>query len=179
MSFYGAIDASGQGPPRYRGFTITLRRTTLDRTHLDEWSAWRRDLYLTTHNTHRRLDTHADGGIRTRDSSKREATDPTLTARSLAWAYLWSSEINWTVLCLLLNTAQFKKGGGVEHFALTTHIFPLRAFLISFSLNSPTYVSTSLPTTSVYVKVKVKLKFTLEQATKTQSESRGMALLFL
>ena len=36
------------------GFDITLRHTTLGRTPLDEWSACRRDLYLTTHNTHNR-----------------------------------------------------------------------------------------------------------------------------
>jgi hypothetical protein len=35
----------------FRGFTITLRHTTLGRTPLDEGSARRRDLYLTTHNT--------------------------------------------------------------------------------------------------------------------------------
>jgi len=28
--------------------------TTVGRTPLDEWSAWRRDLYLTTHDTHNR-----------------------------------------------------------------------------------------------------------------------------
>jgi len=33
----------------------TQRRTTVGRTPLDEWSARRRDLYLTTHNTHNRL----------------------------------------------------------------------------------------------------------------------------
>jgi hypothetical protein len=32
----------------------TQRRTTVGRTPLDEWSAPRRDLYLTTHNTHNR-----------------------------------------------------------------------------------------------------------------------------
>jgi len=32
----------------------TQRRTTVSRTPLDEWSARRRDLYLTTHNTHSR-----------------------------------------------------------------------------------------------------------------------------
>ena len=32
----------------------TQRRTTVGRTHLDEWSARRRDLYLTTYNTHNR-----------------------------------------------------------------------------------------------------------------------------
>ena len=32
----------------------TQRRTTVGRTPLDEWSARRRDLFLTTHNTHSR-----------------------------------------------------------------------------------------------------------------------------
>ena len=32
----------------------TQRRTTVGRAPLDEWSARRRDLYLTTHNTHNR-----------------------------------------------------------------------------------------------------------------------------
>jgi hypothetical protein len=41
-------------PPHYRGFMITLRHTTVSRTSLDEWSARRTDLYLTTHNTHDR-----------------------------------------------------------------------------------------------------------------------------
>jgi hypothetical protein len=45
---------SAPGPPHYRGFTITLRNTTLGRTPLEEWSARFRDLYLTTHNTHNR-----------------------------------------------------------------------------------------------------------------------------
>jgi hypothetical protein len=39
----------------FRGFTITLfRHPTLGRTPLDEGPARRRDLYLTTHNTHKR-----------------------------------------------------------------------------------------------------------------------------
>ena len=33
----------------------TQRRSTVGRTPLDEWSARRRDLYLTTHDTHNRL----------------------------------------------------------------------------------------------------------------------------
>ena len=45
---------SAPGLPYYRGFTITLRHTTLGRTPLDEWSAQCRDFYLTTHNTHKR-----------------------------------------------------------------------------------------------------------------------------
>jgi len=46
--------SSGPRPPHYRGYTIALRHTTVGRTPLDEWSARRRDLYLTTHNIHNR-----------------------------------------------------------------------------------------------------------------------------
>ena len=45
---------SGAGASHYRVFAIKLRHTTLGRTPLDEWSARRRDLYLTTHNTNNR-----------------------------------------------------------------------------------------------------------------------------
>ena len=45
---------SGPRPPHCRGFTITLRHTTVGRIPLDERSARRRNLYLTTHDTHNR-----------------------------------------------------------------------------------------------------------------------------
>jgi hypothetical protein len=54
FSPHGSTAPNGPGPPHYRGFTITLRHTTLGRTPLDERSARRKDLYLTTHNTHNR-----------------------------------------------------------------------------------------------------------------------------
>jgi hypothetical protein len=47
--FHGATAPSGPGPPHYQSFTITLGRTPPD-----EWSARRRDLYLTTDNIHNR-----------------------------------------------------------------------------------------------------------------------------
>jgi hypothetical protein len=50
----GATAPSEPRLPQYLGFTITLRHTTLSRTSLDKWSARRRDLYLTTYNTHNR-----------------------------------------------------------------------------------------------------------------------------
>jgi len=53
----------GQGPPHYREFTISLRHTTLVRTPLDEWSARRRDLYLETHNTHKRQTSLPPAGL--------------------------------------------------------------------------------------------------------------------
>jgi len=51
---HGASVPSGPAPSHYRHFTITLRHDTLSRTLLDEWSARRKDLYLTTDNTHNR-----------------------------------------------------------------------------------------------------------------------------
>ena len=54
----------------------TQRRTTVGRTPLDKGSARRRDLYLTTHNTHStQTNIHAPGGIRTRNLSRRAASD--------------------------------------------------------------------------------------------------------
>jgi hypothetical protein len=46
--------SSAPGPSHYWAFTITFRHNTLGRTPLYEWSARRRDLYVTTHNTHKR-----------------------------------------------------------------------------------------------------------------------------
>ena len=53
--FCGAATQRGPWPPHSWGFLDhTQRRTTVGRTPLDEWSVRRRDLYLTTHNTHNR-----------------------------------------------------------------------------------------------------------------------------
>ena len=49
--FCGAATQRGSWPPHSWGFLDhTQRRATVGRTPLDEWSARRRDLYLTTHN---------------------------------------------------------------------------------------------------------------------------------
>jgi len=50
----GLDSPSGPKPPHIWGFRIKLRQATLGRTPLYEWSARRRDLYLTMHNTHKR-----------------------------------------------------------------------------------------------------------------------------
>jgi hypothetical protein len=53
--FSGSTAQRGLWPPRITWFRDnTQRRTTACRTLLSEWSARRRDLYLTTHNTHYR-----------------------------------------------------------------------------------------------------------------------------
>ena len=57
---------------------IILRHITLDRTPLDEWSARRNDLYVTTHNTHKRQTSVQPVGL---EPSKRAAADPRLIPR--------------------------------------------------------------------------------------------------
>jgi len=51
---HGATALSRPGPPQYRGFSISLRQTIFGRTPLGHRSAQRINLYLTTHNTHKR-----------------------------------------------------------------------------------------------------------------------------
>ena len=60
----GATAHRRPGSPHYRGFTITLRHTTLDRIPMNGWSARRRDLYLTTHTTHKRLTSMLPAGFK-------------------------------------------------------------------------------------------------------------------
>jgi hypothetical protein len=78
---HGATAPSGPAPPHYRGFMITITHTTPGRTPLGEWSARRRDLYLTTHNSHKRQITMPSGGIRTHNPSKRSVADLRLRPR--------------------------------------------------------------------------------------------------
>ena len=47
-SYHGTTAPSEPGSLHYQGCTITLKHTTLSKTPLDWWSAWRRDPYLTT-----------------------------------------------------------------------------------------------------------------------------------
>ena len=54
---------NGKEPPQCRGFTITLRHTTLGKTPLDEWSVRCRDLYLITHKTHNRQTSMFPAGL--------------------------------------------------------------------------------------------------------------------
>ena len=53
--FCGAATQRGSWPPHSWGvLDHTQRRTTVGRAPLDKWSARRKDLYLTTHNPHKR-----------------------------------------------------------------------------------------------------------------------------
>jgi len=59
----------------------TQRRTAVGRTPLDEWSARRRDLYLTTHDTHNRQTSMPPVGFEPHDLNWRAAADRSLRPR--------------------------------------------------------------------------------------------------
>jgi hypothetical protein len=83
MASCGPAAQRGLWPPRTTFRDHTQRRATVGRTPLDEWPARRRDLYLTTHNTHNRQTSMTPVGFffRTHDRSRRTALDLRLRMR--------------------------------------------------------------------------------------------------
>ena len=69
----------------------TQRRTTVGRTPLDEWSSRRRDLYLTTHNTHNRQISMLPVGF-----------EPTISAGERPQTYAYTLLVCWWNLSFLL-----------------------------------------------------------------------------
>jgi hypothetical protein len=59
----------------------TKRRTTVGRTHLGEWSARRKDLYMTTYNTHNRQTPMSSVGFEPQNLSRLAAVDLRLRPR--------------------------------------------------------------------------------------------------
>jgi hypothetical protein len=77
-----------QQPLVGEGLFIEASRSHLVKhTPLDESSARRRDLYLTTHNTYKRQTSNPPVGIRNRNPSKRAAADTRLRPRD-HWGHL-------------------------------------------------------------------------------------------
>jgi len=81
--FRGSTAPIGHRPPYCWGFKITLRHTTLGGTPLQEWSARRRNLHLTTNNTHKRQLSMSSAGfeppIPARERPQNHAFDHAIT----------------------------------------------------------------------------------------------------
>jgi hypothetical protein len=93
--FSGVTVHSGPGSSHYWGFTITLRHATLGRTLIDRWRARRRDVYMTTHNTHKRETCMSPAGFEP-TSQKANGRRPTpQTTRPLGSANLSNTWINY------------------------------------------------------------------------------------
>jgi hypothetical protein len=75
VCFRGSAAQSRAMASSFTRFLDHTRRATIDRTPLDEWSARRRDLYLTTHNTHDRHPCNrCDSNPRSQQASGRRPT---------------------------------------------------------------------------------------------------------
>jgi len=72
----------------------TQRRSTVGRTPLDEWSARRRDLYLTTHDTHSRQKSMPPVGFEPTISA-----DEWLQATRLLRTWVWIPPGAWIFVC--------------------------------------------------------------------------------
>jgi hypothetical protein len=102
----------------------TQGRTTVGRTPLDEWSARRRDLYLTTH-TKQRTTIHAPAGIRTRNTSKRSAVDARLRPLGHCDRHLQPLLGGKTLVRCVFNISE----GNVDWMCIWTkfHLYPYTA----------------------------------------------------
>ena len=105
LSFHGSTAPSGSGPPQYRGFTITARHITFGRTPLDEWSFWRRNLYLTKHNSYERQTCMPRRDLNPQSQQADDLRPTPHTARPLTNAYfctvvcrLWKKMINYILV---------------------------------------------------------------------------------
>jgi len=94
---------------------IEASRSDSGVTSLEAWSSYRRDLYLTTNNTHNRRTSMAPGGIRTRNPSKRATANPRVRPRShwdrlvfQIWSFFVSRWADEFLLNLLLRPLQHK-----------------------------------------------------------------------
>jgi hypothetical protein len=80
---------NGSRPPHRWSFEIKFRHITLGRTPLDEWSASRRDLYLTTRNNHKRqTPPWRDSNPQSQQVSDLRLTSWTARHRYLQWTGL-------------------------------------------------------------------------------------------
>jgi hypothetical protein len=118
----GATTPSGPWPSLCWGFAITLRHITLGRTPLDEWSARRKDLYLTIHNTHKKQTSMPPAGFEsTIQANERPQTDVSDRAVTGIGRYLcWQ----WTVSLLSYPiTSKFSAQGVQLTFCIRSVTF--------------------------------------------------------
>jgi hypothetical protein len=90
---FGATAPSGPGPLNSRGFWSTHNDAPLD-----EWSALRRDLHLTAHNTHNRQTSMPrwDSNPQSQLASGRSPTP--WTARPLGLTCIWIEKVNFKII---------------------------------------------------------------------------------
>jgi hypothetical protein len=95
--FLSWLDSSRRPRTPLRGSSMTLRHAILGRSHMDEWSARCRDLYLTTHNINKRQTSMPPAGLEpTVPASEWPQTHTLDDGTTSTGGYMASS---WTVQC--------------------------------------------------------------------------------
>ena len=124
----------------------THRHTTVGRTPLDEWSARRRDLYLTTRQHSQQTNIHAPSGIRTHNLSRRAAAELCLRPRG-HWdrqcLRLWVRNKNRAILCFKKNTLNILFDAWRRYFIFLFQLDSFR-FSIAWTRIMPTGTINSL-----------------------------------
>ena len=116
------------------------RRTTVGRTPLDEWSARRRDLYLTTHNTHNRQTSMPSVGFELTISAGERPL-------GLATCHIYSDESSPSPKKISEISLQYHFTHSAEHTFLTKS-----KIIISFLNRRQQYEpDCNVPTLSVFV----------------------------
>jgi len=100
----------------------TQRRTTVGRIPLDKWSARRRDLYLTTHNTHKR-----------QTSLPPVRFEPTISASELPQSYILDCAATGTGIHFTSLFTKFKWQAQAIHVACTNEPGSIYGVLIKKS----------------------------------------------
>ena len=108
----GATVPSGPGSLCDPGFTITFR-LTLGRTPLDEWSARRRKLYLTTYNTHKRQTSMPPAGLEPAIPACERPQTHTLDHTATGIEYMYICEYYTYIRSLSVAVLRWKWEGGV------------------------------------------------------------------
>jgi hypothetical protein len=123
----------------------TQRRTTFGKTPLDEWTARRRNLYLTTHNTHSR-----------KASMPRRNSNPH-SQQTGGRKLRLTRRGHWYRLRAYIDLWTYKH--------IPTHKIYIRTYI--HKTHTHTYICTR-----VHTHISIKVKFTLEQVTKVLKGSR-------
>jgi hypothetical protein len=108
-------------PPRSWGFLNHIRPITVGRTPLDKWSARRRDLYLTTHNTRNRQTFTAPAGFESATPASQRPKTHILdgAATGIGNLYIVECRIPYTQLWYVTRQPWYpNKGSCQQHSSL-------------------------------------------------------------
>ena len=120
--------------PKCQNLHFQFTHTTLNRTPLDEWSAWFTDLYLTTNNTHNRqtsispLEANPQSQLARgyRNTSRIGTYVGKIWTNKLVIMYLasWYLKYNKVYICVMLKPVAFLMLGGYWKWSVSFLLHP-------------------------------------------------------